>query len=260
MVKKSKKTHKKATSKKVHKVKKQEERKGVMAIVPYEDIAKPEVYENKYSIVPTPLTERQILAIIAPTPPQIIKKRPSKGGGKDWDYVPGWWFKKKANFVFGFNHDMEIVGERIDGEYITVKVKVTVRNAKMGKYPIVKTDYGGAQIKFRKGVAHTPENYLDIANDFKAAATDGFKRCMVQFGFAMDVYGKNEAMGDGYIVQDQPLSAPKPDLFQQAVSALKSMTDLKQLATMQAQVMTSKLYDDAQKKELLKIIHERLGE
>ena len=170
--------------------------KGVMAIIPYNEIAKPEMYKGKLSLIPTPFNEVQIKAIVAPTPANIIQSRPGKGGG-DWDYVPGWWFKKKANFVFGFAHDFEIEGERVDGDFITVKGKVTVRDQKTGRVIAIKSDYGGKEIKYRKNASHTPANYLDIANDFKAAATDCFKRCMVQFGFAMDVYGKSEYATEG---------------------------------------------------------------
>ncbi len=174
---------------------------GVMAIVPYSEIATPEMHKGKYTLAPTMFSDMQIKAIIAPTPRHIIKSRPGKGGG-NWDYVPGWWFKKKANFVFGFAHDFEIEGERVDGDFVTVKGKVTVRDPKTGKITAIKSDYGGAAIKFKSKMPHTPANYLDISNDFKAAATDCFKRCMVQFGFAMDVYGKSESIEAGQPVRE----------------------------------------------------------
>jgi len=174
--------------------------KGVMAVVPYSEIVKPEMYKGKMSLIPTPFNELQIKAIVAPTPANVISSRPGKGGGT-WDYVPGWWFKKKANFVFGFAHDFEIESERVDGDFITVKGKVTVRDQKTGRVIAIKSDYGGKEIKYRKGAAHTPTNYLDVANDFKAAATDCFKRCMVQFGFAMDIYGKTESIDEGIVVR-----------------------------------------------------------
>jgi hypothetical protein len=181
--------------------------KGVMAIIPYKDIIKPEVYKGKYTLIPTPFTELQIKAIIAPTPPNIIKQRPGRGGGR-WDYVPGWWFKKKLNFVFGFSHDFEILGERVDGDFITVKGRLTAKNPKTGQIIATKTDFGGATIKYLKDKAHTPANYLDISNDFKAAATDALKRCAVQFGFAMDIYGKSESIDEGYQVQNSNPPAP----------------------------------------------------
>jgi len=195
----SKAKNKKRVAKKQVKPKQQTKRKGVMAIIPYSEIARPEVYKGKYTLIPTPFTETQIRNIIAPTPANIIKQRPGKGGGK-WDYVPGWWFKKKLNFVFGFAHDFDILGERVDGDYITVKGKLTVKHPKTGQMLTSKADYGGAAIKYHKDKPHKPENYLDISNDFKAAATDCLKRCAVQLGFAMDVYGKNESADEGFQV------------------------------------------------------------
>lgn len=204
------KKQKKITKKVIVKsVKKQKIVRGAMAIVPYSEIVKPEMYKGKFTLAPTPLTENQIKAIIAPTPKHIIKTRPGKGGGS-WDYVPGWWFKKKANFVFGFSHDFEVDGERVDGDFITVKGKVTVREPKTGRVIAIKGDFGGAGIKYHKDKPHTPANYLDISNDFKAAATDCFKRCMVQFGFAMDVYGKSESIEAGIVVRNDEAIKTEP--------------------------------------------------
>ncbi len=178
---------------------------GVTAIIPISEITTPEMHNGKYSLVPTAFNMNQIAAIIAPTPKNIIKSRPGKGGG-NWDYVPGWWFKKKANFVFGFSHDFEILGERIDGDFITVKGALTVRDQKTGKIIATKQDFGGAAIKYLKGT----KNYLDLPNDFKAAQTDAFKRCMVQFGFAMDVYGVSESHDAGQIVSQEPRPVTQP--------------------------------------------------
>lgn len=175
---------------------------GVMAIIPLSEIQKPEMHKGKYHLTPSRLTEQQIVSIIAPTPKHIIKKRPGKGGG-EWDYIPGWWFKKKLNFVFGFDGwSTEITGERIDGNFITVKGRLIIHNTKDGKPMISKDDYGGASIKFLKGQPRKPENYLDLPNDFKAAQTDLIKRCCVQLGFAMDIYGKSESMDAGQPVND----------------------------------------------------------
>jgi hypothetical protein len=184
------------------------QQQSAMAIIPYSEITKPETHQGKFALVPTLFNQTQIQAILAPTPREIVKSRPGKGGGK-WDYVPGWWFKKKANFVFGFSHDFEIVGERVDGNFITVKGKLTVRNPKTGDLVASKMDYGSSEIKMKKSGGP-----LDIGNDFKAASTDAFKRCMVQFGFAMDVYGKNEVRDEGMDVTgdpNDPENTPKPN-------------------------------------------------
>lgn len=182
---------------------------SALAVIPYEQIAQPEIYRGRYSLTPTRLNEIQIKAIISPTPENVIKKRPGKGGG-EWDFIPGWWFKKRLNFVFGFDGwDTAIDGERIDGNYITVKGRLIIHDAKTGKDIVSKADYGGAEIKFKKGM----KEYLDISNDFKAAQTDLIKRCCVQLGFAMDVYGKAESreVGQNIVYKpDQPTAGQKP--------------------------------------------------
>lgn len=205
---------KKKAEKKVHKPvpKKSAKRpitptRGLMAVIPYSEIQKVETYKGKFSMVASQLNERQVMAIIAPTPPQAIQSRPGKGGG-NWNYVPGWWFKKKLNFVFGFDGwDTIVEGERVDGDFITVKGKLVIHNTKTGKPIVTKSDYGGAAIKYFKDKPHVPANYLDFPNDFKAAQTDMIKRCCVQLGFCMDVYGKIESAEAGIVVQVAPVKA-----------------------------------------------------
>lgn len=160
-----------------------------LVTVPIEEINKPITYKGKLSIIPTPFTERQIMQMIAPTPRNVVLKRPGKGG-KDFDYIPGWWFKKKLNFTFGWMHDFEILGERIDGDFVTVKGKLVVKNSK-GQALVTKTDFGGHPIQYLKD----GKGYVDISNDFKAAATDCLKRCAVQLGIGLDVYSKGEYEG-----------------------------------------------------------------
>lgn len=198
-------------SKKQKKQKKQKRASGkrnnqttALAVVSVNEIVKPEMYRGKYTLVPTALTEKQIVAIIAPTPKEVILNRPGKGGGR-WDYVPGWWIKKKLNFVFGFSHSFEILGERVDGDFITVKGRLTIKDAKTGREIAKKEDYGGAEIKMRRDSGKP----LDLGNDFKAAQTDALKRCAVQLGFCMDVYGKAEAQEGGAVVNGPQLPAPK---------------------------------------------------
>lgn len=178
---------------------------GLMTIVPYSEIVKPEMYKGKFSLIPTPFTEEQIKTIIAPTPRNVIRKRPG-ADGKVFDYVPGWWIKKKLNFLFGFAYDFQILGERVDGDFITVKGRLVIRDPKTGKEIAVKDDYGGAKIKFYKGT----KNPVDISNAFKAAQTDCLKRCAVQLGLCSDVYGKEEMELEGEkVIDDIEPTIPK---------------------------------------------------
>lgn len=191
---------KKIAKKKTAPKKKQEVQTGAIAVIPYSELAQPEMHKGKFNLVPTRLNDTQIKAIIAPTPRNVIKSRPGKGGG-NWDFIPGWWFKKKLNFVFGFDGwSTEIDGERIDGNFITVKGRLVIHNTKDGKPMISKSDFGGAEIKFKRGT----KEMLDLPNDFKAAQTDLIKRCAVQLGFGMDVYAKGESLEAGQMIVEEP--------------------------------------------------------
>lgn len=173
-------------------------RRGVTAIIPYSQIVKPDVYRGKFSLIPTPLMEPQIKAIIAPTPRDVVRKRMGPKG-MTFDYVPGWWIKKKLNFVFGFAHSFEVINHALQGESIVVQGRFSVRNPKTGQEILRKEDFGSAKVKFLKGTK-TP---VDLGNDYKAAATDCLKRCAFQLGFCMDVYGKMEAEESGdRVVED----------------------------------------------------------
>jgi len=183
---------KKKIAKKTKRKSPRKKQQGVQAIVPISQLLAPEMTGTKFSLVKhTTFNPQQIKAIIAPTPKDVIKQRPGKGGGT-WDYVPGWWFKKKLNFVFGFDGwNFDILGERMEEGFVTVKGKLIIKDQKTGRELTSKSDYGGAAIKVKGGKP------MDLPNDFKAAQTDCIKRCCVQLGFAMDVYGKNEAVSSG---------------------------------------------------------------
>ena len=108
------------------------------------------------------LNSKQLQQILKRTPRQYLKTRPAKGGGV-WTYVTGGYIKKCLNLMFGWDWDFEIIDERIHGKQVVVKGRLSCRSN--GK-TIVKMQYGGKDIMFRKD----SEDYLDIANDFKAAA------------------------------------------------------------------------------------------
>lgn len=136
------------------------------------------------------LSDNQLLKMMQRTPSSHTYRRPGKGG-QDFDYVTGVYIKKILNWVFAWNWDFVIETESIYGLQIVVRGKLIVRDPSTKKQ-IIKTQYGRAEIKFKRGVPQTPENYLDIGNDFKAAATDCLKKCASELGIASDIYGKNE--------------------------------------------------------------------
>ena len=71
---------------------------------------------------------------------------------------------------------------------VWVQGRLTIRNPKTFAPIVIKEQFGGADIKFKKGTK-VP---LDYANDLKAAATDALKKCASELGIASDIYGKNE--------------------------------------------------------------------
>jgi hypothetical protein len=142
---------------------------------------------SKYTLVASPLSTQQILKIFQRTPKEHIHQRPGKGGGQ-WDYVTGVYVKKVLNYVFGWLWDFEIVDKGTQGAQIWVHGKLTVKHPKTFAPIIVKHQFGGADIKFKKGTKIP----LDYANDLKATATDALKKCASELGIASDIYGKNE--------------------------------------------------------------------
>jgi hypothetical protein len=182
-----------------------------LATVSYNDIVQPEMHKGELSLLASYFPDRVIKFIVQPTPAKYIQKRPG-AGGKQFDYVSGWYAKKCANYAFGFNHSFEIKAKEICGLSAIVEGRFIVNDPKSGREIFHKDDIGGHQIKFLKDKSHTPENAVDIANDYKSAATDALKRCMAQIGFFMDVYGVGEAKEDGNYANGRPeeIQQPKP--------------------------------------------------
>lgn len=143
------------------------------------------------------LNNDQLKFILSKTPEKYIKMRPAKGGGQ-WAYVSGGYFRKVLNLMFGWDWDFEILDERIVQDTVIVKGLLTVRtNGKTLK----KMQFGKKEIQFtneyytnEKGekAKRKTDIYLDIGNDFKAAATDCLKKCASELGIASDVYHEDE--------------------------------------------------------------------
>ena len=205
-MKKNKKTKAKKTAKKSSPKK---DESMALAVVSYKDIAGAEMFTSKNEkgrelhLMQSHFPKKVIDFINMPTPRKFILKRPGTGGMK-FDYIPGWYAKKCANYVFGFsNYSFEIKKKEIVGLSAIVEGRLSVSDPKTGRELFHKDDIGGHAIRFLKNKAHTPENAVDLANDYKAATTDCMKRCMVQIGFWKDVYGMNEAKDEGTIIREE---------------------------------------------------------
>lgn len=132
------------------------------------------------------LTTQQILRILQKTPENHIYRRPAKGGGQ-WDYVTGVYIKKCLNYTFGWMWSSSVLSIEEKYGQVCATVRLTIQDAS-GNELLHKDDIGKKDIVMRKETGKP----LDYGNDMKAAVTDGLKRCAAQFGFASDVYGKNE--------------------------------------------------------------------
>lgn len=200
---------KKKTEKKKKSGKRSEPKKtAALAIVSYSDIVQPEMHRGKLSLLASYFPKKTIEFITRPTPKRYILQREGTSN-KKFDYIPGWYAKKCANYAFGFNHSFEIKNKSIVGLSAIVEGRLIVNDPKTGKQIFFKDDIGGHQIRFLKDKAKTPENAVDIGNDYKSAATDALKRCMVQIGFFSDVYGVNEARDDGNFANPEPSGVPQ---------------------------------------------------
>jgi len=155
------------------------------------------ITKEELSFVPdNSLNANQLKFILTKTPKNYIKEKTGKGGR--FKYVTGGYMKKCLNLMFGFDWDFEVVSSEVHGnQQIVVLGKLTCRT---NGRQIIKTQFGGADIKFKTQVRTVDgeqkrvrtDEYLDIANDFKAAATDALKKCASEIGIAADVYNADE--------------------------------------------------------------------
>lgn len=126
-----------------------------------------------------------------PTPKGLIKHRTIKGGAQA-QYVDVHAFEDGMDYVFGRLWSFTVDSKEVIEGYAVVQghvtVHVPVKNPETQKVEfkdITKSQFGGSELKKMKS-----GGFLDIGNDFKAAASDCFKKCCVQFGLFRDVYMK----------------------------------------------------------------------
>jgi len=133
---------------------------------------------------------RQLTSINSPTPAEVLQIRKGRGG-LEYVYVKTSWVIAKLNEIFGLGWDFEILEQTpveiaVKLKQIIVKGKLTAKD-KFGR-TISKTQFGSAEVKFLKGCPRDIEHIVDIADDYKAAASDALKKCASMLGIALDVY------------------------------------------------------------------------
>lgn len=142
----------------------------------------------------TVLTTKQLNALNARTPKHYKRKRPAKGGG-EWDFVPVGYVKKRLNQIFGHeNWSFTIVSSLADSFDIATRTGSCTVHGRLTVYvdpdkqPVIKEQFGRAQVKFLKGTKEP----MDFGNDMKSAGSDALKKCASELGIASDVYYKQE--------------------------------------------------------------------
>jgi recombination DNA repair RAD52 pathway protein len=200
--------------------------------------------ENKLSLIDTPISEKQVLAIFQRTPRKHIFKRPAKGGGT-WEYCTGTYIRKVLNYTFGFLWSFEV--KEIEEKYkqISVLGRLTIMNQDTLQPMIWKEQVGRADIKYKKGT----EIPVDYGNDKKAAITDALKKCASELGIASDIYGKNEFRE----IKIEEVEEKSDKLFSETKELISKVKDKGQQKQAIENVLNSKQFNSEEEEELKKI-------
>jgi len=169
--------------------------------------------EHSIELLSRYVGEEVVNIILAETPQEIIEWRKGRGN-KNYPYVAGSNFIRKLNEAFGFLWSHEVIKHEITDKHVVTLNKVTGHIPKrtiIRKYvdaqkgaveettviegqDIVKMQYGSysAKVWNEDGKDHQAGDIISWGDSLKAAATDGLKKCSVEFGMFLDVYGGME--------------------------------------------------------------------
>lgn len=115
---------------------------------------------------------------------QYIKQRTQVG--KKLDYIEAHNVIHRLNEAFGPTDWSFSIGETIQtvDEYIVFGT--------MCVEMVCKSQVGSAQIMYKKGTEHVPENMVGLGDNIKSAISDCIKKCATLFGVALHLYGAVE--------------------------------------------------------------------
>lgn len=155
--------------------------------------------------------QNQIQKLWNSTKDRYTYSRPAKGGGKNWTYVKVSYVRKVLDSVFGFNWDFQVetsLQEAFEVAKLTkscvVKGTITGKVWIEGSWvEVKKTQFGRAEVKFKKELQNGERVPLDFGNDMKAATSDCLKKCASMFGVAADIYEADEFMEIEIIGSDE---------------------------------------------------------
>ena len=167
-----------------------------------EEVLEPE-FSGEYPNIVKNLEVLDVLAeytktITAPTPKEVLKSRGIRGGG-EFLYAPGYWLigelnalQVRTNYRFVWNFD---VLERGSDDYqVWVNGKLSFALQRGEEWiTFSRSNFGGGAIKLYshddpKG-SYLAGDVVDIADDFKGAATDCLRKCASMFGMMSNLYG-----------------------------------------------------------------------
>lgn len=149
---------------------------------------------------------QDVLIYFQKTQKEFIKRRKGRGG-REYNYVEGWYVKQALNVISKFQWSSFIDGSLRDGDFIVVwgRVEITIAGQKY-----TQSAYGRNEIKYltcdkiksvkdacAKGdksicKQHKCEVPVDIGDAYKSAHTDMIKKAANGWGIAMDVYSGRE--------------------------------------------------------------------
>jgi hypothetical protein len=179
------------------------------------------------------LDSNRLAKLNTPTPKEFIYKREGRGG-LVLDYVSIGYVINKLNEVFGLSWSCETV-EVSNTEMLSKTGQVVVRVTlivNIGDKSISRSQYGSAEIKMYKS-GDKQGRPVDIGDDFKAAASDGLKKCASTLGVASDIYfrdwstfekqdtaeaPKAIAIPSEPSLQDEALAQARRDIYNQVKS------------------------------------------
>ncbi len=210
---------------------------------------------------PASLPEATRSLLQVSTPREFIKERPGKGG-KTFTYVEGGYVIATLNKIFSpVGWDFQIVSERIELNEVVVRGKLMVKDHKNG-YEISKTQYGTKERN-----AGVP-----LGDSLKAASTDALKKCASMFGVALDVYwqqldetlldkvakrAKTEPQMKAVPSKNASMPITKAQLLKISLDKIKLENDQTILSQYYERITNSTVYDEQQKKTLIKAISEQ---
>lgn len=141
---------------------------------------------------------KQIALVVEKTPANHIKVRQGRAG-MQIKYVETGYMIDRLNKIFHYMWSFEIKEKSQNQSLTQVQVLgrltgyVVIPGTQPIVQPIVKEQWGSAEIKKYGPTSQLAGSPIDIGDDFKAAASDALKKCASMLGIAADLYWKGSA-------------------------------------------------------------------